>query len=103
MTGPNRLDATHDPLARSWLDSANRTDCDFPIQNLPFAVFRRSDSQEEFRGGVAIGDQIVDLAALARSEVLEAQAAQGVRAGGLSSLNSLLQLGPAIWDALRHA
>ena len=32
--------------------------CDFPIQNLPFAVFRRAGSGEGFRGGVAIGDQV---------------------------------------------
>ena len=39
-------------------------DCDFPIQNLPFAVFRRAGSRESFRGGVAIGDQVLDLGAL---------------------------------------
>ena len=57
---------THDPDARSWLASANAAGCDFPIQNLPFAVFRRAGGGEAFRGGVAIGDQVVDLAALAR-------------------------------------
>ena len=78
---PTLLDETHDPRARSWLDSANRIGCDFPIQNLPFAVFRRADSAQEFRCGVAIGDQIIDLAALARLAVFEGQAAQGIRAG----------------------
>jgi fumarylacetoacetase len=58
------------------LDAANRTDCEFPIQNLPFAVFRRGGSVEEFRGGVAIGDQIVDLAALAKLELFHEKAAQ---------------------------
>ena len=52
---------THDPALRSWVDSANAADTDFPIQNLPFAVFRRRGRGEAFRGGVAIGDQIVDL------------------------------------------
>ena len=61
------LDETHDPRARSWLDSANREGGDFPIQNLPFAVFRRAGSAEAFRGGVAIGDQIIDLAAWRRA------------------------------------
>jgi fumarylacetoacetase len=100
---PTLLDETHDPRAHSWVDSANRIDCEFPIQNLPFAVFRRGDSAEEFRGGVAIGDQIVDLAALAKAGVFEAQAAQGIQAGGRSSLNSLMQLGPAVWSAVRRA
>jgi fumarylacetoacetase len=100
---PTLLDETHDPRTRSWVDSANRIDCEFPIQNLPFAVFRRGDPEEEFRGGVAIGDQIVDLAALARLGVFEAQAAQGIHAGGRASLNSLMQLGPRIWSAVRRA
>jgi len=58
----DRLDATHDPHVRSWLESANQNGCAFPLQNLPFGVFRR-DATEPFRGGVAIGDQIIDLAA----------------------------------------
>jgi fumarylacetoacetase len=100
---PPSLDETHDPQARSWVDSANRIDGDFPIQNLPFGVFRRSDSAEEFRGGVAIGDQIVDLASLAGLGLFEAQAARGIHAGGRSSLNTLMQLGPPVWSAVRRA
>jgi fumarylacetoacetase len=103
VTPPIALDETHDARARSWLDSANRTDCEFPIQNLPFAVFRRGGSAEEFRGGVAIGDQIVDLAALAKLGLFEEQAAQGIRAGAQSSLNSLMRLGAGVWIAVRRA
>jgi fumarylacetoacetase len=97
------LDETHDPRARSWLESANQSGCDFPIQNLPFAVFRRRDCAEEFRGGVAIGDAIVDLAAVAAIAPFDGQAAQGIRAGALPSLNSLMQLGPGISGAVRRA
>ena len=57
------LNETHDPSLASWLESANDPNTDFPIQNLPLAVFRRRDSGETFRGGIAIGDQILDLAA----------------------------------------
>ncbi|HSY96429.1 MAG TPA: fumarylacetoacetase [Steroidobacteraceae bacterium] len=97
------LDETHDARVRSWLDSANRNGCDFPIQNLPFAVFRRADSTQEFRCGVAIGDQIIDLAALAGLAVFEGQAAQGIRAGAQPSLNSLMQLGSTVGGAVRRA
>jgi fumarylacetoacetase len=97
------VDETHDARVRSWLDSANRNDCDFPIQNLPFAIFRRADSAQEFRGGVAIGDQIIDLAALAGLALFEGQAAQGIRAGAQSSLNSLMQLGSTVSGAVRRA
>ncbi len=55
------LDETHDPARTSWLDSANGHP-DFPIQNLPLGVFDRGDGA---RIGVAIGDQILDLAAAA--------------------------------------
>jgi fumarylacetoacetase len=43
------MNATHDPALRSWVASANQAGCDFPIQNLPFARFRRSGSDEAFR------------------------------------------------------
>jgi fumarylacetoacetase len=98
---PDRLDATHDPKARSWLASANVTGCPFPIQNLPFGVFRRAQSSESFRGGVAIGEQIIDLAALEKMNLFDANAAEGVCAASQASLNSLMQLGPKAWSALR--
>jgi len=103
VTSSDRLDATHDPAVRSWLEAANLPGCAFPIQNLPFGVFRRAESSESFRGGVAIGDQIVDLAALARSSLLENDAADAIRAGALSCLNGLMQLGPGASSALRRA
>jgi fumarylacetoacetase len=58
MTG---IDETHDPQLRSWVSSANEPGTDFPVQNLPYGRFRRSASEEPWRIGVAIGDQILDL------------------------------------------
>jgi fumarylacetoacetase len=54
------VDETHDPGLRSWLESANDPATDFPIQNLPFGRFRRADDMD-WRIGVAIGDQVLDL------------------------------------------
>ena len=54
------IDATHDPALQSWVESANAADTDFPIQNLPFGRFR-SAGHDEWRIGVAIGDQVLDL------------------------------------------
>jgi fumarylacetoacetase len=96
------LNHTHDPAARSWLTSANQAGADFPIQNLPFCVFRRQGAGEPFRGGVAIGDQIVDLARLSATGALQGQAAQAAQAGAHTTLNPLMALGPAAWQALRH-
>jgi len=47
------LNETHQPELRSWVESANVTDSDFPIQNLPFAIFKRRGTGEKFRAGVA--------------------------------------------------
>ena len=55
------LNATHDPALTSWVESANAPDTDFPVQNLPYARFRRLGKDEPLRVGVAIGDQILDL------------------------------------------
>ena len=97
------LNHTHDPAARSWLTSANEPGTDFPIQNLPFGVFRRRGADEPFRGGVAIGDQVVDLAAVSASGVLDGLAADAARAAAQPALNGLMAMGPAAWRALRHA
>ena len=97
------LNETHDPALRSWVDGANRPGHDFPIQNLPFASFRRRDRGESWRGGVAIGDAIVDLAALHRAHPFEGLAAEALAAAAQPQLNALMALGPAHWSALRLA
>jgi fumarylacetoacetase len=53
------IDRTHDPALRSWVDSANRPECDFPIQNLPVGVFQ-PPGENRSRLGIAIGDFILD-------------------------------------------
>jgi fumarylacetoacetase len=54
------MDETHDPALTSWVDSANSPGSDFPIQNLPFGVFRRKGTSSRAIG-IAIGDLILDL------------------------------------------
>jgi fumarylacetoacetase len=61
------IDHTHDPELQSWVESANDPATDFPIQNLPFATFRRN-GEDRSRPGVAIGDQILDVAGAFRVE-----------------------------------
>jgi len=99
-----QLNETHDPALRSWVASANTPDTDFPIQNLPFCLFRRADHNAVFGGGVAIGDQIVSLAALGHALADADPLAQSAAAlGARSSLNALMDAGPAAWSALRLA
>ncbi len=82
------VDETHDPALKSWVESANAENSDFPIQNLPFGVFRRKGERTTPRGGAAIGDQILDLAAL------------GIKTG--PTLNALAAQGRPVWRGMRR-
>jgi fumarylacetoacetase len=66
---PIELNATHDPARRSWLESANDPDTDFPIQNLPFGTFSTGGGPR--RTGVALGDRIIDLGRLADAGLVQ--------------------------------
>ena len=81
------MDSTHNPKLKSWVESANDPKSDFPIQNLPFGVFRRKGTKAAPRGGVAIGDQIFDLAGV------------GLKTG--PNLNRLAAAGRPAWRQLR--
>jgi fumarylacetoacetase len=83
-----KLDETHDPALESWVEAANAQGAEFPIQNLPFGIFRRKGEGSAPRGGIAIGDQILELAAL------------GVRIG--PTLNALAAQGRPVWRGLRR-
>ena len=100
MTG---IDATHDPGLRCWVASAEAEGTDFPIQNLPFGVFRRAGTAEPWRGGVAIGDQIVDLAAWLAHGLFDGPAAVAAAAASQPCLNAFAALGRPHWRALRAA
>ncbi|MBT5664168.1 MAG: fumarylacetoacetase [Rhodospirillaceae bacterium] len=94
---------THDVGLSSWVSAANAVDTDFPMQNLPFGVFRRHGDDEPFRGGVAIGDQILDMAACVKGGFFDGVAAAAAAAAAEPTLNSLMALGPSHWSALRLA
>ncbi|MEG2975081.1 MAG: fumarylacetoacetase [Comamonas sp.] len=87
----------------SFLASANTGKSDFPIQNLPFAVFRRKGSSEGFRGGVAIGDQVLDMAAVRSAKILSSDVQAQVEAAAQSQLNTLMGMTHTQWSALRLA
>ncbi|MFD1709668.1 fumarylacetoacetase [Ottowia sp. GY511] len=97
------LNETHDPKLTSWVVSANHGTTDFPIQNLPFAVFRRQGSAEAWRGGVAIGDQIVDMAAAVQAGVFSGDALAPAQAAAEPTLNHLMGMGAQAASSLRKA
>jgi fumarylacetoacetase len=97
-----RLDETHDPSLRSWVASANDPGSEFPIQNLPFGVFRRGDvPADPPRIGVAIGDLVLDIAACARAGLLTGDAAELARHASDDSLNGLMAGGRSLGRSTR--
>src|SRR6202012_2669739 len=96
------LNSPHDPARRSWIDSANLPEADFPIQNLPLGAFVRDGIA---RAAVAIGEHAVDLHALADSGLLDAgsdSAIPGEATRG-GTLNRLMAMPPRHASALRAA
>jgi fumarylacetoacetase len=96
-----RLDETHDIERVSWVESAARPETDFPIQNLPLGVFRAPGRAA--RPGIAIGDEILDLAAARKAALLSAEAAELVTlCTDERSLNPLMAAGREMLSRLRQ-
>jgi fumarylacetoacetase len=93
------IDETHSTARRSWVASANGH-ADFPIQNLPLGIFSLSGGPAS--GGVAIGDEIFDLAAALELGLFEGLAARAAEAASGATLNPLFALGREPRVALRR-
>ena len=93
------IDDTHSPRRQSWVASANHH-ADFPIQNLPLGVFTPPDGAA--RGGIAIGDDILDLAAALELGLFDGLAAEAAQAASGATLNPLFALGSDARLALRR-
>lgn len=90
------LNETHNAARKSWVESANAPQCPFPIQNLPFGIFSTAQNPNK-RAGIAIGDQVLDLAVLEKTGILKTPHAVFDR----SDLNSFMGLGPDVWSMVR--
>lgn len=95
------INETHDSALRSWLASANDGTSDFPVQNLPIGVFKRRDTSESQRVGIAIGDCVFDVSAAAQDGAFDGPSKRAADACSKPSLNALMALGQPHWSALR--
>lgn len=86
-------------LIRSWLPSANASDTDFPVNNLPYGVF--SVGGGDLRCGVALGDRIIDATGLEAARHLRADADADVL--DAPYWNDFMELGPEVWANYRAA
>ncbi|MCZ2291045.1 MAG: fumarylacetoacetase [Burkholderiales bacterium] len=104
MSTPTDLtNATHDPALRSWVESANDGATDFPIQNLPYGRFRRAGSDEAFRIGVAIGDQVLDLKLASAQAPWADELVPLLAPLAAGDLNAFMALGAPAWSRMRAA
>ncbi|MGH8999024.1 MAG: fumarylacetoacetase, partial [Acidimicrobiia bacterium] len=87
-----------DASRRSWVSSAQGSG--FPIQSLPYGVFSTGD--EPARMGVAIGGEILDLAAVAAAGLLEDACPGAEEVFGAGRLNDFLARGRSTWQATRR-
>jgi fumarylacetoacetase len=90
------LDETHDPAATSWVEGSGGHS-EFPVQNLPLGVFSPPGGGK--RGGVAIGDYVLDLSGVAG--LLDRDASDAARLASGEALNRLFADGNEAADALR--
>jgi len=95
------MNETHDPNARSWVESANQSGTDFPIQNLPLGVIDRGKAMTCI--GVAIGDQVLDLSSAAEGNCVPLIDEITNEALMEEHLNLLLAIGRERWSTLRRA
>ena len=91
-------EARNNPELRTWLPIP--VGSDFPVQNLPFGIFRTNGAAA--RVGVAIGDQVIDMAALDNAGLFTSS---GLPDGlfAQDSLNAYLEAGPPVWTTVRKA
>ena len=95
------MNATTDPNLTSWVESAEETGCDFPIQNLPYGLFSRTGDDAR-RIGIAIGDRILDGHALVESGLLEGHCSPAACCAlSAPTLNPFLALGRSEWSTVR--
>lgn len=92
-----QLDETHDPQAASWVEGADAHP-EFPVQNLPLGIVSPPGGGR--RGGMAIGDFVLDLSGVAG--LLERTASDAARLASGETLNALFAEGNAAADALRQ-
>src|SRR5579863_3206634 len=99
LSGRPMIDPTHDAKRESWVASA-KDHPEFPIQNLPFGIFRPRG--EEPRGGVAIGEAILDLRAATEAGLFSGDAERAAVTAAGSVLNPLMAMGSGPRRALRR-
>jgi fumarylacetoacetase len=94
------MTTTTDPALRSFIPVSPQSH--FPIQNLPYGVFRLKSGGKPTIG-VAIGDYILDLALLEDQGLLALPSLRNRKVFAQATLNQFMALGAAAWRDVRGA
>ncbi len=92
------MDETHNPNLKSWIDV--NPDSHFPIQNLPFGVFRPSNGGD-LHVCTIIGDHVIDLSILDLNGFFENSNLQDTLVFDEPTLNAFMSLGRDAWKETR--
>ncbi|MFI5252153.1 MAG: fumarylacetoacetase [Bacteroidota bacterium] len=95
------INETHDPGLQSWVESANQPGVEFPIQNLPFGVFKQKGTTNLPQIGTAIGDQILALDKCAEKGWFDDLGLAAIESCDHLNMNGLMALDYHQWSALR--
>ena len=93
------MSTTIDSRLRSFIDV--KKDSHFPIQNLPYGVFRKKTGGTA-RIGVAIGDWVLDLSVLENAGFFNTPHFHGKQYFSQSSLNKFMAAGKPAWQEARQ-
>jgi fumarylacetoacetase len=96
------INETHDPNLKSWVDSANDPNTDFPIQNLPLCAYEVGDTQPGLGIGFVIGDKILDIYGCIDDGLMLNEAIAQFASYRLWSLNAIGAFDPQILSDLRR-
>jgi fumarylacetoacetase len=91
--------SANNPQLKSWVEVAPQHD--FPIQNLPMGIFSTGKDHNK-RVGVAIGDYVLDLSALAELGFLDEAGIQDLSVFYEHVLNPFIALGKETWHSTRQ-
>jgi fumarylacetoacetase len=92
------MDKTHNPELRSWIETDAGSD--FPIQNLPFGIFRTPARQPSV--ATRIGDKVISLYALAKRGFFHTTEIDP-ETFNKPALNEFIALGKTAWHPLRES
>jgi fumarylacetoacetase len=89
----------NDPHIKSWLHIEEKSD--FPIQNIPFGVFKPRNRTTP-RVGTRLGNFVIDLSAIAAKGYFSEEGIAGPEVFQQASLNQFMGLGKPVWQLIRN-